>query len=479
MDVPPILRLPTEILTCIFENVASSYYETCRVLRKFTLVCRRLAQIVLPLLYRDVLVRVAAGRALETLFAVLQKRPLYRENVRELVIQMDDYIDIHRRNFYITCDIITCVTNVRALTFCGGWERYPDQTWGLVHRASRSMPALESLSLSRMGTGLTVRDILDTLQMPSLRQLKLDGIAFQTGGRTASAERRANRPSCLPNITKGTAQFSTLHIQDYQDTSAATQELILWPKALIHFHAVLLRGSSPEFEIDLSMLSTWLFAHKDTLQTIHIGYIDNLHPGKLFQTRGFVALERLTLPWWQVQGYVRWQQEDEGDLPFVFMPAHADALLCAPRLTTLELGYGLSPYGVDSCDTFGEVEARWIRELAHAAQARQAALRMIRVGYMPEPCCLEEVLEYPWDRLIQLREDLRPLGIRLEWDEPSFSEEEWIQARMQASPPWGAMRGSESPPLDDGMLFDCGLSKDGEPSVEEQEAWEYAHKAIR
>ncbi|RAK78887.1 uncharacterized protein BO72DRAFT_446651 [Aspergillus fijiensis CBS 313.89] len=388
---------------------------------------------------------------------------------------MDDCIGIHRRNFYITSDIITCVTNVKALTFAGGWERYPDQTWGLVHRASRSMPALESLSLRRQGEGLTVQDILENVQMPSLRQLKLDGIAFQTPGRTARAERQGNRPSCLPDSTKGTAQFSSLHIQDYHDTSAAFQELILWPKALIHFDASILWSSGPGYQVNLSMLNTWLFAHKDTLQFIHIRYIESLPSGKLFQTRGFVALERLTLPWWEIRS---WQQKDERDPPFVFLPAHADALLCAPRLTTLNLDYGLSVHGVDFCDTFGEVEARWILELARAAWAKKAALRTIYVGYRPEPHCLDEVLEYPWDRLTRLREDLQPLGIGLEWDEPSFSEEEWIQARMQASPPWEAMRGSESPPLDE-MLFGCELSKDGEPSLEEQEAWEYAHKAIR
>ncbi|RAH67862.1 uncharacterized protein BO66DRAFT_141218 [Aspergillus aculeatinus CBS 121060] len=479
MDVPPILRLPTEILTLIFENVASSYHETRRTLRKFAFICRRLTQIVLPLLYRDVLVNVAAGRALEALFAVLQKRPLYCENVRRLLIQMDDSIDIPRRNLYITCDIITCVTNVRALTFRGGWERHPDQTWGLVHRASRSMPALETLSLSRMGEGLTVRDILEIVRMPNLRQLELSGIDFQTPGRTARAERQANRPSYQPDSTKGTAQFSSLHIQDYNVKSAAFQELILWPKALIHFDASILWDSGPGCQVDLSMLSTWLFAHKDTLQSIHIRYIDSLHSGKLFQTRGFVALERLTLPWWQIRRNGSWQQEDERDPPFIFLPAHADALLCAPRLTTLNLDYGLSVHGVDSCDTFGEVEARWILELARAAWAKQAALQTICVGYRPEPHCLDELLEYPWDRLVRLREDLQPLGIGLEWDEPSFSEEEWIQARMQASPPWEAMRGSESPPLDDGMLFGCELSKDGEPSLDEQEAWEYAHKATR
>ncbi|PYI34517.1 hypothetical protein BP00DRAFT_313804, partial [Aspergillus indologenus CBS 114.80] len=396
------------------------------VLRKYALVCHRLTQIVLPLLYCDVLVRVASRTALESLFAALQRRPVCRESVKRLEVQIPDFDLIHRRNFYIVCDIITCITNVKALTFCGGWERYPDQTWGLVHRASRSMPALESLTLRRVYLeGLTVRDILENVQMPSLRQLGLDGVAFPTGGCTVGAEQKANKPSCLPASTKGTAQFSTLHIRDYQENSAATRELILWPRALIHFHASLLGGGNPECDLDLSKLSAWLAAHKDTLETIHIGSISKLHPDKLFQTRGFVALERLTLSWWQIRGYVTWQQEDQEDPPFVFKPAHADALLCAPRLRTLGLDYSEGGHGLDSSHAFGEIEARWIRGLAHAARARQAALQTICVGYRPELYCLAEILEYPWDRLIRLREDLQTFGVGLEYDEPSFSEEEW------------------------------------------------------
>ncbi|PYI24165.1 hypothetical protein BO99DRAFT_375036 [Aspergillus violaceofuscus CBS 115571] len=478
MKVPLLLRLPAEILTYIFEDVVASCYGAHKELRKYVLVCHRLTQVVLPLLYCDVLAGVASRTALESLFAALQRRPGCRESVKRLEVQIPDFDLIHRRNFYIVCDIITCITNVKALTFCGGWERYPDQTWGLVHRASQSMPTLESLTLSCViREGLTVRDILENVQMPSLRQLELDGVALPTGGRTVGAEQKANKPSCLPASTKATAHFSTLRIRDYQENSAATRELILWPRALIHFHASLLGGSNPECDLDLSKLSAWLSAHKDTLETIHIGYIHKFRPDKLFQTRGFNALERLTLSWWHIRGYVTLQQDEEHP-PFGFTPAHADALLCAPRLTTLELDYGESGHVLDSCHVFGEVEARWIRGLAHAARARQAALQTICVRYRPQLYCLAEILEYPWDRLTQLREDLQPFEIGLEYDEPSFSEEEWAQARMQASPPWEAMRWSESPPLDDGILFGCGLSKDGEPSLEEQEAWEYAHKAI-
>ncbi|PYH79048.1 hypothetical protein BO82DRAFT_261689, partial [Aspergillus uvarum CBS 121591] len=397
-----------------------------RVLRKYVLVCHRLTQVVLPLLYCDVLVSVASRTALESLFAALQRRPTCQESVKHLYVHIPDCELIHRRNFYIMNDIITHITTLRALTFSGGWERYPDQTWGLVHRASRSMPALERLNLRRIYLkGLTVRDILKSVQMPSLRQLELYGVALPTGGHIASAERKANRPSCPPTSIKSTAQFSTLRIRDYQENSAATQELILWPKALIHFHASFLGERNPECDLDPFKLSTLLNAHKDTLKTIHIGIIHGPHPGKLFQTRGFVALERLTLSWWQIRGCATWQQQGEEEPLFVFTPAHADALLCAPRLTTLGLDYRGDGHGLDSCDAFGEVEARWIRGLAQAARARQAALQKISVGYRPDVDFLDEVLEFPWDRLSRLREDLQPFGIGLEYDEPTFSEEEW------------------------------------------------------
>ncbi|RAL06973.1 uncharacterized protein BO97DRAFT_464851 [Aspergillus homomorphus CBS 101889] len=331
------------------------------------------------------------------------------------------------------------------------------------------MPALENLTLwCNSAEGLTVRDIFENVQMPSLRQLELDGITLPIGERTASAVRKVNQ-ACSPTITKGTAQFSTLNIHHCKENPAAIEELILWPKALTHFNASVLSGSGPACDVNLSKLNAWLLAHKDTLQTIQIRCIYKQRQGQLFHTRGFVALERLTLPWWEIRGNFPWREDD--DSPFVFTPAHADAILCAPRLETLELDFGQGGHGPDYFGRLGEIEDRWIRDLACAALARQAALRTICVGFKPRPYDLAVIIEYPWDRLNRLREDLQPLGIMLEYTEPTFSEEEWVQARMRAFPPWDAMRGSESPPLDDGM-FGGVISKDVEPTLEEQEAWE-------
>ena len=169
------------------------------------------------------------------------------------------------------------------------------------------------------------------------------------------------------------------------------------------------------------MFQSWLSNHSHTLKTIKIGYLstnggDNKH---IFDATLFPNLESLTLS--------RWQMGHSGTLlPF---DANNEKLL-APKLRVFGWDFHIYDQHTESWSDFGEGEVAWLRQLAKCASVRKAALKTIEIGFRPWDWDFVE--EYPWSRMVSIRDELREgNGIDLVCDTPFMPEGEWLKWRKE------------------------------------------------
>lgn len=106
--------------------------------------------------------------------------------------------------------------------------------------------------------------------------------------------------------------------------------------------------------------------------------------------------------------------------------------LLTPRLEMFEWTFDGPPVGRAVLANFQQPEEDFLRRLARAAVARQVPLRKIAIVFTPRAvlnlsrstCPPPTTLEYPWDCMGRLADELRPLGIELVYNSPSVTREQ-------------------------------------------------------
>lgn len=112
-----------------------------------------------------------------------------------------------------------------------------------------------------------------------------------------------------------------------------------------------------------------------------------------------------------------------------FIPIDADMLL-APRLRTFCWTFDRPGSEPPNLMSFSCKEEEWIREFARAAIERGSTLKEIKIEYSPKPnnhVVVIEMLGYPWDRMVEIRNEIQPHGIALEFNEPVITRGDWQQ----------------------------------------------------
>lgn len=171
--------------------------------------------------------------------------------------------------------------------------------------------------------------------------------------------------------------------------------------------------------MDLPMFATWLYPHRETLRSINIGYLAAAGVGLLFNASAFPNLETLVLSRWQIG-----QLNRRGQTGLRYAPDTADHLL-APNMHTFTLDFSIYDQHSEGFDDFADPEEQWVRAFARDALARNAKLRTIKINFTPDDYYGHG---YPWDRMDKLRAEFSPHGIVLEYNEPTLTKEEWLQA---------------------------------------------------
>lgn len=248
--------------------------------------------------------------------------------------------------------------------------------------------------------------------------------------------------SCIQDAQRR-APFTELTISDYREGPETFRVLLNMPARLerFTFGGLSLSGYHP-----LNLRAVWLclLPHVLTLESVRIGSMSNLTP--LTPLRGMLAgvdfasfgrLTDLSLSFWATGS------DDAGG------EEAAGGGLLAPRLAAFEWVFDGDDGRALYADHFGPQEADFLRRLARAAVARRVPLRRIAVVFTPAPVVpirynlvsgvgLEgpeacdsdaaEHLEYPWDRMDRLADELRPMGIELTYNTPSVTRERFEAA---------------------------------------------------
>ncbi|KAL2016207.1 hypothetical protein VTK56DRAFT_4064 [Thermocarpiscus australiensis] len=312
------------------------------------------------------------------------------------------------------------------------------RTRTLLSSASRSMRRLERLAFTARRTRLTLHRVYDfELQklmihrFPNLKQLHLAGLT--KGGSDSFDLPSLNRKQTMVKYFRGKGPVMELSIRDYYERRHAFAQLVGWPARLEKFTCL---GQSRFGYSSLDLRTVWsgLVRHMPSPQSIRIGSIANQMPrsamsGMLagIEFTLFESLTFLSLSYWTTGS-------DSGEVS-----------LLAPRLETFEWSFDAEDNRLLHLDHFQQAEEDFMRRLAHAAAERKIPLRRIDIVFTPAPVVglmkdagaeflgiTEASLEYPWDRMNRLAEELRSFGIQLTYNKPSVIREEYEVAVLKA-----------------------------------------------
>lgn len=190
-------------------------------------------------------------------------------------------------------------------------------------------------------------------------------------------------------------------------------QLISWPQTLIEFEFI--RAYEDQVYIDLPMVQSWLQIHKDTLKCININQLSLEGKGRLFDARGFLKLEELQLSRWMMSSALDTAKEDA-------------ELLLGPKLRKFVWDFDAAiddGFREDWTD-FADKEEECVRSLALVAIERGHPLQEIYIEFTPENMG-EEAEGYPWDRMDRLHEEVQPFGLKVRYNEPVYTRDEWME----------------------------------------------------
>lgn len=159
-----------------------------------------------------------------------------------------------------------------------------------------------------------------------------------------------------------------------------------------------------------------LYIHRKTLRTIKL-YGLNRAGFDGFNLREFENLEKLSLSS-EFSGHQHFHRDKTCEPP--------DSLL-APRLRVFHWDMTLLDQQCsEKLSDFAQAEEDWLRLLARKAIKRGCPLQRIEITFTPgDDCCGTSDEVYPWDRMDSIGADLRSHGIKVSYNTPCVSREEF------------------------------------------------------
>ncbi|RAH68341.1 uncharacterized protein BO66DRAFT_440268 [Aspergillus aculeatinus CBS 121060] len=450
-----ILNLPPEILSQILGLILGriSFERRLGILRSGTgiiallLTCQQFYRLTVPLLYHELEFCYPSGRRTNCLYRSLQSDPSLLLPVRSLVLVLQR----DRTKTCISLEDYAAAANVLSL-FCGAkvytlriqgevvWspedqERLQSQLepgqsigngqWELLQHALRHLPALRRVEL--MGVINEPRDGFGgrfECQLQGYAELRaLPG----TDPTTPSAIRREAHEGCAalqvrlsPSIGPDIILFlfAPPFLLSFLDDAAY---------GLVEFSLAfdeLLKNGIPHTPATVKVFYPWLQAHPHTLRRMVFGAIPFYALGLEFRASTFPNLHTVVCLPFHVMSETH---------PRVYWrPAAAIDQLLSPTVRTFV--WDLISYGDfwgPGLLGFDEPQARWLLAFAEGALAGKGqALRTIRIEFVPYIDWLGYVDpdDYPWDRMEQLKQKMRVLGIALEYNTPTLTREEYSRS---------------------------------------------------
>jgi hypothetical protein len=185
-----ILRIPNELISKILSLVTvrppyewpRNYYG--RILPLVT-VCRRFNRIASPLLYHTAIFENSCGIVPPCLPArkfhrTVHENPMLRPYVKTLKLYIRDLHHILSLDEYdIANDFMVWFPNVTSFKFQAGFANGKRKyTWPMIAKGVKHMPSIREISLHREDfDGLLICDVIENLNIPSLRKLEIGGMS--------------------------------------------------------------------------------------------------------------------------------------------------------------------------------------------------------------------------------------------------------------------------------------------------------------
>ncbi|KAL4737419.1 hypothetical protein BDV11DRAFT_155059 [Aspergillus similis] len=426
-----ILQLPDELLEGILlyacppfdgatysQTVKERREEQYSMLASWCLICRRLYPLVMPLLYRDLVVdcsppQVQRESVSKLLHRSCRQNPALWALCQRLTLHYFDHAAHYREGlgnplYYIANDFTTWFRGVRSLTLFQ--LRDDERAWQLLRQGLCNFRNLTELSLKHAISYdmdlWRVSNLVSELACPQLRTLALYGLTTRNSSAPAKPQREPR-----------TSRIRTLKLRCFMGTPDDLEELVQWPEVLEEFHLEFTFGDSYS---DIGACDYWSLAtlqpilaiNKSTLRSIKIRAL-NIGGLAGFDAREFERLEELSLSSATIcRTYKAWERDD-----------HTLSTLLGPRLRAFELDMTLEDQQHTECfNDFGEEEENWLRALVRLAVKQRCPLREVRIQFAPyEYYLYDSNVRYPWDRMDDLDREFQLHGTRVRYPPPTVS----------------------------------------------------------
>ncbi|KAJ4116163.1 hypothetical protein NW768_011136 [Fusarium equiseti] len=205
---------------------------------------------------------------------------------------------------------------------------------------------------------------------------------------------------------EGTAPFKKLELDKFGLPSKVLEALVRWPKELhaLSCHPTISQIDSREWTWDI--LQPIFNIHMASLRELHIYDLYLEDHIELADLTGFTMLERLILP-------AKLTGLDKRYIPCIIAP-------------NLQFFKWQVEYEDGDQRIIDEEHEEWVRAVVEFAAKQQQKLKtiFIDVGYSSWEL-LGSVSVYPWDLLNDIDRDSERFGIRIRYDEPDISREEF------------------------------------------------------
>jgi len=464
--IPPILRLPAELLTWIAELATADqprdswrYRSAIRNDKWVTdgndfecdswntfrlcLVSRRFYAIACPILYRHLVIEMNAaknghlgmwgrrsfftysGEAISDLRRTLETTPSLHRYCRTLHIGL--YSSNDPDEVVGVSNLVQALSNTRKLRLFVSRQLLSLEQiapiMASVRRHMNNLEALQSLGDNHLD-GWEVAQLM--LALPQLRSLQLSIDAGR--GTEEIAEQNWKTVKVGPSSRNGfpattstnesgftlhqerVMALTSLHIHGCQSDPSTIRRLLLLPKNLEHF-SFRLGWNDENVAATLPLLFSHLSPHRKALRSIEIGCLFNDRPTGLdgFSLAGFESLETLELP-----------KNSTGSQDGY------EKIAAAPRLKTFSWNFQSDDSFMGLClDHFRQAEEDWIRGLAAAAARRKSPLENIHVIFEPDNWGVPPEV-WPWDRMDNIAKDFRDAGITVTYTEPNVTKSQIV-----------------------------------------------------
>lgn len=421
-----ILKLPDELLDKIICAAASIIRhwnrEHCQVYDTafcLSLVCRRFHRISMPYLYADLIIDSSGDgwkhpeQVPRHLHRSCRENPLLWTLCRSLTVY---HQESKNKYLYAATDFVTWFIAVRSFTLYGLDKG--ERAWALLHLALEHMSSYTRLVLGSYPYSYSldlprVIDVLGDFETGPLQNLQTLGLkGISTHGDSLCQAKLKEKA--------GTAPFTKLKLRCFLLTPRTLEALVRWPKRLEAFE---LKFSFGDDYAEMGLYTEWTLAifkqvlaiHRSTLRSIKL-YAVGISGLAGFDLRDFESLEELSL-----SSACTGHQNPVRD-HMIGVPTN----LLAPRLRVFHWDLTLQDQQhCEGLDDFGQEEEDWLRALVREALARGCPLQRIEIEFTPDSGYGFNGI-YPWDRMDALGADLRPYGIKVCYNLPSISREEFL-----------------------------------------------------